>query len=42
MMQEMQYFGLWGTLSTVLIIGLAVLVWLAVIKLWRDLFGRKK
>ncbi len=32
----------WGFFSTLFFIGLFLLVWLAVIKLWRGLFGKHK
>lgn len=34
--------GVGNVLGTILLIGLIILVWLWVVKLWRDLFGKKR
>ncbi len=42
MMGNYGYWGFWNFLSVVLVIGLIVLVYLWVVKLWREVFNRKK
>ena len=42
MMGSYGYLGFWNFLSAVLAIGLIVLVYLWVVKLWREVFNRKK
>jgi hypothetical protein len=42
--QMMGWSGMWtftSVLWTIILVGLVILVWLWVIKLWRDVFGRK-
>ena len=42
MMGNYGYWGFWNFLSSVLAIGLIILVYLWVVKLWREVFNRKK
>jgi hypothetical protein len=43
--QMMGGYGMWGfgsILWTIVLVGLVILVWLWVVKLWKEVFGRKR